>query len=55
MPFARTYLDFNATSPLRPQARVAVLDALDCVGNPSSVHFEGRRARRVLEDARQGI
>jgi cysteine desulfurase len=55
MPFARTYLDFNATSPLRPQARAAVLDALDCVGNPSSVHFEGRWARRVLEDAREGI
>jgi cysteine desulfurase len=55
MSLARTYLDFNATSPLRPQARAAVLDALDCVGNPSSVHLEGRWARRILEDARQAV
>ncbi len=51
----RTYLDFNATSPLRPQARAAVLDALDNVGNASSVHFEGRWARRILEGARRDV
>lgn len=51
----RTYLDWNATAPLRPQARAAMLDALDATGNPSSVHFEGRRARRVVEDARQAV
>jgi len=51
----RTYLDFNATTPLRPEARAAVLSALDCFGNPSSVHAEGRAARRVLEKAREQV
>lgn len=45
-------LDANATEPLRPEARAAVLAALDLPGNPSSVHAEGRAARRLLEDAR---
>ncbi|BDG73249.1 cysteine desulfurase [Roseomonas fluvialis] len=49
---APVYLDANATEPLRPEARAAVLAALDLVGNPSSVHAEGRAARRVLEQAR---
>jgi cysteine desulfurase len=48
-------LDANATEPLRPQARAAVLAALDVPGNPSSVHAEGRAARRLLEDARAAI
>ena len=48
----RTYLDWNATAPLRPEAREAMLAALDVVGNPSSVHAEGRAARRIVEDAR---
>lgn len=55
MSLARTYLDFNATSPLRPQARAAVISALECAGNPSSVHLEGRWARHILEDARQAV
>lgn len=46
------YLDANATEPLRPEARAAVLAALDLTGNPASVHAAGRAARRVLEDAR---
>jgi cysteine desulfurase len=46
------YLDANATEPLRPEARAAMLTALDCVGNPSSVHAAGRTVRRTLEDAR---
>jgi cysteine desulfurase len=45
-------LDANATEPLRPEARAAVLAALDLPGNPSSIHAEGRAARRLLEDAR---
>jgi len=49
------YLDANATEPLRPQARAAVLAALDAVGNPSSIHAAGRGARRLLEDARSRI
>lgn len=52
---ARHYLDANATEPLRPEARAAMLRALDVPGNPSSVHNEGRAARRVLEDAREAI
>jgi cysteine desulfurase len=51
----RTYLDWNATAPLRPQARAAMLAALDTVGNPSSVHAEGRAARRLMDDARRHV
>jgi cysteine desulfurase len=49
------YLDANATEPLRPQARAAMLIASELVGNPSSVHALGRAARRVLEDARETL
>jgi len=51
----RTYLDWNATAPLREEARAAVLAALDVVGNPSSPHAEGRRARALIEDAREQV
>jgi cysteine desulfurase len=51
----RTYLDWNATTPLRPQAREAMAAAWELVGNPSSVHTEGRRARRLVEEARAAI
>ncbi len=50
-----TYLDANATEPLRPEARAALSAALDVVGNPYSVHQAGRAARRILEDARERI
>ena len=49
------YLDANATQPLRPQARDAILAAFVVTGNPSSVHQAGRGARRILEDAREAI
>ena len=49
---ARVYLDWNASAPLRPEARAAVLTAMDVVGNPSSVHAEGRAARGIVERAR---
>src|SRR5215469_18416424 len=49
------YLDANATEPLRPEARAAMLTALEVVGNPSSVHSAGRAARRILEDARESL
>ncbi len=52
---SRTYLDWNATAPLRPEARAAMLAAFDLTGNPSSVHGEGRKARAVVEDAREAI
>jgi cysteine desulfurase len=48
----RVYLDWNATTPLRPEARQAMAAAWDVAGNPSSVHAEGRQARRLVEDAR---
>ncbi len=48
----RTYLDWNATAPLRPPAREAMLAALDTLGNPSSVHADGRAVRRIVEEAR---
>jgi cysteine desulfurase len=49
------YLDANATQPLRPAARDAVLAAFEVVGNPSSVHQAGRGARRIMEDAREVV
>ena len=51
----RHYLDANASEPLRPEARAAVLAALAEPGNPASVHADGRAARRILEDAREAI
>jgi cysteine desulfurase len=51
----RIYLDWNATTPLRPEARAAMAAAWDIPGNPSSVHAEGRGARRLLEDARGAV
>ena len=51
----RVYLDWNATTPLRPEARAAMVAAFDLVGNPSSVHAEGREARRLVEDARAAL
>lgn len=49
------YLDYNATAPLRPEAREAMAEALALTGNPSSVHGFGRAARKRLEDAREGL
>ncbi|GLK72861.1 cysteine desulfurase [Ancylobacter dichloromethanicus] len=48
----RTYLDHNATSPVRPEAREALLEALDATGNGSSVHGEGRASRATIDKAR---
>ena len=51
----RVYLDWNATTPLRPEAKQAMASAWDIAGNPSSVHAEGRQARRLIEDARAAV
>lgn len=51
----RSYLDHNATVPLLNEAREAMTAALNCTGNPSSVHSEGRAARRIVEQARREI
>jgi cysteine desulfurase len=52
---SRAYLDHNATAPLLPEARGAMIAALDLIGNPSSVHAEGRRSRNVIEEARRAV
>ena len=49
------YLDHNATSPLRPEAKEAMLGALEIGGNPSSVHAAGRAARAMIEKAREQV
>ena len=51
----RSYLDYNATAPLRDEVRAAMIDALSLTGNPSSVHEEGRRARAAVEAARAKV
>lgn len=52
---SRLYFDHNATSPLLPQARKAMIHAMDMRGNASSIHEDGRRIRQHLEQARQII
>jgi cysteine desulfurase len=51
----RSYFDWNATTPLRPEAREALQAALALPGNPSSVHAEGRAARSLIERAREQV
>ena len=51
----RCYLDYNATAPLRAEARTAMIAAMDHFGNPSSVHAEGRAAKAIVEKARGQI
>jgi cysteine desulfurase len=52
---ARVYLDHNATTPLRAEARDAMISAMDVAGNPSSVHAEGRLAKGLIERARAQV
>jgi cysteine desulfurase len=52
---SRLYLDWNATAPLRPEAKAAMVAAMEVVGNPSSVHAEGRAAKALLERSRAKI
>ena len=51
----RVYLDWNATAPLRPEAKAAMVAAMEVVGNPSSVHAEGRAAKSLMERSRAKI
>lgn len=55
MAATRLYLDWNATAPLHPAAREAMLRAMDIQGNPNSVHGEGRAARAAVEAARRQV
>ena len=52
---ARTYLDHNATTPLHPAARAAMIEAFDLYGNPSSIHAEGRSARALIDRSRRAV
>jgi cysteine desulfurase len=52
---SQAYFDWNATAPLRPEAKAAVTAALEITGNPSSVHAAGRAARRLIEEAREKV
>ena len=51
----RIYFDWNATAPLREEVRSAMTTALGLTGNASSIHAEGRAARRLVEDARAQV
>ncbi|HEX5367359.1 MAG TPA: aminotransferase class V-fold PLP-dependent enzyme, partial [Acidimicrobiales bacterium] len=51
----RSYLDHASTSPLRPEARLAMVAALDLVGDPGRVHHEGLAARATVEAARADV
>jgi cysteine desulfurase len=51
----RTYLDYNASAPLRAEARAAMVAAMGTMGNPSSVHAEGRAVRAIIERAREEV
>ncbi|MCA8888435.1 MAG: aminotransferase class V-fold PLP-dependent enzyme, partial [Parvularculaceae bacterium] len=51
----RHYLDYNATTPVRPEVIDAVCAAMGAIGNSSSVHAEGRGARAIVEDAREKL
>jgi cysteine desulfurase len=55
MPRAESYLDWNATAPLRPEAAAAISEAFGHWGNPSSVHRRGRAARQIIERAREAV
>lgn len=50
-----TYLDHAATTPMLPEAIAAMTEALSTVGNASALHSSGRRARRMVEEARETI
>ncbi len=52
---SRLYADHNASSPLRPQARAAMMAVMEGAANPSAVHREGRAAKRILEDSREQL
>ncbi|MEZ5669486.1 MAG: cysteine desulfurase family protein [Alphaproteobacteria bacterium] len=55
MTTSRTYLDYNASAPLRPEAEAAMAEAMAMAGNASSVHAEGRRLRALVDRARDSV
>jgi cysteine desulfurase len=55
MPINRVYIDYNATTPLRPEVKAAMISDLDIYGNASSIHSSGRLARARIEEARSDL
>jgi len=55
MPEREVYLDHNATTPLHPEVKKAMMEAMECYGNPSSLHTSGRKCRALVEDAREKV
>lgn len=55
MAVKRIYMDYNATTPLHPEVKKTMIRAFDAFGNPSSLHFYGRQARQIVEEAREKI
>jgi cysteine desulfurase len=51
----RIYLDYNASTPLDPQVKAAIVEAMQKFGNPSSIHQEGRQARALVDQARSNV
>ena len=51
----RVYLDYNATAPLTEAAKIAMIESMDTVGNPSSIHSEGRVAKGIIEKTREQV
>ena len=51
----KVYFDHNATTPLHPEVKVAMIELMDVFGNPSSLHGFGRQARGYVEDARTKV
>ncbi len=51
----RIYFDHNATTPLHPEVKSAIIESLDVFGNPSSLHEDGRRARTLIETSREKV
>ena len=54
-PQPRIYLDYNASAPLHPDVKTAIVSALSGLGNPSSIHSEGRISRHFVEEARGSV
>ena len=54
-PKNRSYLDFNASAPLLPEVQAAIAQSHNLIGNPSSVHQDGRQVRALIEDAREAV
>src|SRR5258707_13868234 len=55
VPASPVYLDHAATTPMLPESLAAMTEELAQLGNPSSLHNAGRRARRVVEESREQI